>query len=374
MIVDFGLMFFFSADHKLKGNKYQLLIDAAKFADEHDFCCVWTPERHFHKFGGLFPNPSVVNAALAMVTRRLQLRAGSLISPLHDVVRIAEEWAVVDNLSEGRAAISFGSGWNINDFIFFPERYAQRHAVMYEQIETLKRLWRGESISKKNSRGNDVEVTIYPEPVQQELPIWITSSGNVETFASAGAAGANILTHLIGQNLTTLEEKIASYREARARNGFDPQLGKVSLMLHTFVGRDTQEVSAKVRTPFREYLRSAISLEERAAMSGGVISGGHKIQPHEIPEDVMEDLLDLTFERYFRDAALMGTPEKCRQFVAQLTGIGVDEVACLVDFLDDYDAIMESLGYLDIVRAACSQEALDSASSDSVNAFVEDLD
>jgi len=372
--VDFGLMFFFSADQHHGGNKYKLLIEAAKFADEHGFSCVWTPERHFHKFGGLFPNPSVISAALAMVTRRLQIRAGSLISPLHDVVRIAEEWAIVDNLSEGRVAISFGSGWNINDFIFFPERYAQRQSVMYEQVETLKRLWRGERIVRKMSEGKDVEVAIYPQPVQKEVPIWITSSGDPETFASAGAAGANILTHLIGQDLATLEQKIRRYREARAQNNFDPHAGKVSLMLHTFVGTDVESVKAKVRTPFREYLRSAISLEEKAAMSGGVISGGHKIQPHEIPQDMLEDLLDITFERYFRQAALMGTPDTCREFVATLADIGVDEIACLIDFLDDYEAIIESLRHLDTVRAAEAAQFVGSAYDDILRAFVEDLE
>jgi len=371
--MDFGLMFFFSADQNVDRNKYKLLIEAAKFADEHEFCCVWTPERHFHKFGGLFPNPSVTNAALAMVTNRLQLRAGSLVSPLHDIVRIAEEWAVVDNLSAGRAAISFGSGWNVNDFVFFPERYAQRHSIMYEQLDTLKRLWAGERIVRKTSGDKDVEVTIYPQPVQAELPVWITSSGNVETFASAGAAGANVLTHLIGQDLPTLELKIQRYREARMQNGFDPEGGKVSLMLHTFVGTDVESVKAKVRTPFREYLRSAISLEEQAAMSGGVISGGHKIQPHEIPPDVMEDLLDITFERYFRESALMGTPDSCANFVSTLAEIGVDEIACLIDFLDDYEAIMESLRYLDIVRAAQSAQFLNNAYANSLSAFIDDI-
>jgi natural product biosynthesis luciferase-like monooxygenase protein len=373
MTVDFGLMFFFCTDQQPGGNKYRLLLDAARFADRHGFSSIWTPERHFHKFGGLFPNPSVVSAALAMVTERLQLRAGSLVSPLHDVVRIAEEWAVVDNLSGGRVAISFGSGWNVNDFIFFPERYAERQAVMYGQIETLRRLWQGESIVRRNSQGKDVEVRIYPEPVQAEPPVWITSSGNAETFASAGSIGANVLTHLIGQDLATLEGKIARYRQARAENGLDPQLGKVSLMLHTFLGPDAEEVKRTVRAPFREYLRSAISLEEKAAQGGGVISGGHKIQPHEIPHDMMEELLDMTFERYFRTAALMGTPDDCRRFVGELTEVGVDEVACLVDFLDDYDAVMGSLQYLDQLRAACSDEAASRARAESLSAFVEEL-
>mgnify|MGYP006138748669 CR=1 FL=1 len=63
--------------------------DAARLADERGFSALWVPERHFHRFGGLFPNPAVLGAAVAMATRRLQIRAGSLVSPLHDSLRIA---------------------------------------------------------------------------------------------------------------------------------------------------------------------------------------------------------------------------------------------------------------------------------------------
>ena len=123
----FSIMFF-SSDFG-DGDPYRLMIAASRFADASGFTAVWTPERHFDRFGGAFANPSITSAALAMVTERVQLRAGSLISPLHDVVRIAEAWAMVDQLSRGRVAISFGSGWNANDFVFFPERYARRQAT-----------------------------------------------------------------------------------------------------------------------------------------------------------------------------------------------------------------------------------------------------
>jgi natural product biosynthesis luciferase-like monooxygenase protein len=367
-------MFFSSAQQRPRGTEYDLLIAAAKFADAHDFCCVWTPERHFHDFGGLFPNPSLTSAALAMITEKIQLRAGSLISPLHDEIRMTEEWSFVDNLSHGRVAISFGSGWNATDFIFYPERYQSRQAVMYSQIETMKKLWRGEALVRQNSFGKDVSVTIHPRPVQSEPPIWITSSGNPETFITAGRIGANVLTHLIGQNIESLGGKIRKYREAREQHGFDPSQGKVSLMLHTFLGADDEAVRAKVRTPFREYLRSAISLEEKAAISGGVISGGHKINPDEVPADVKEELLDITFERYRRSGALMGTPASCRPLVWQLKEIGVDEIACLIDFVDDDAAVMDSLGYLSELRASFSNDVLSLATSQAVNAFVENLE
>jgi len=372
--VDFGIMFFSSTAQRAGGNKYDLLIRATKFADEHGFCCIWTPERHFHEFGGLFPNPSVTSAALATITSRLQLRAGSLISPLHDTIRIVEEWSVVDNLSNGRVAVSFGSGWNVDDFIFFPERYQTRHAEMYAQIETLRRLWSGDQIKHTNCLGKDVTLKLYPAPVQKQLPIWITSSGNVDTFISAGSIGANVLTHLIGQDLEALDHKIRRYREARAKHGFDPAAGKVSLMLHTFLGTNVETVRARVRAPFREYLRSAVSLERKAAMSGGVISGGHKIEASEIPEDVLEDLLDTTFERYFHSGALMGTKSSCRQLVWQLKDMGVDEIACLIDFGVDDEDVLQSLTYLDELRKMFSAETLTNVTRDAMSAFMEDLD
>jgi natural product biosynthesis luciferase-like monooxygenase protein len=372
--MDFGIMFFSSVQPPASGGRYDLLLDTARFADEHGFCAIWVPERHFHPFGGLFPNPAVVGAALATVTRRLQIRAGSLVSPLHDSLRIAEEWSVVDNLSGGRAAISFGSGWNLEDFLFFPERYERRQEVMYEQIEQVRRLWRGESLRRRDSNGREIDVRIFPEPVQADLPVWVTSSGNERTFVSAGEAGGNVLTHLIGQGLDELAGKIQRYRDARESRGFDPRTGKVTLMLHTFLGTDLAEVRRTVRGPFREYLRSALSLEQLAFQAGGAISGGHRVRPHEILERDLEDLLDLTFDRYFQMASLMGTPESCQPLLERLEEIGVDEAACLIDFLDDPAAILRSLPVLAELRAAFSSPDLARATATQVDQFLMDLE
>src|SRR5262245_4671495 len=141
----FSLYFFSDDGSKNDGQKYRLLLESAKFADRNDFIAVWTPERHFQAFGGLYPNPSVLSAALAMVTERVQIRAGSVALPLHHPVRVAEEWSLVDNLSRGRVAVSYASGWHPNDFLFAPDAYEQRKEVMFSHIETIRKLWAGES-------------------------------------------------------------------------------------------------------------------------------------------------------------------------------------------------------------------------------------
>jgi len=99
-------LFYFAASAQLSAEEtYRLYIEGAKFADQHDFAAVWTPERHFTEVAAAYPNPSVLSAALAMVTKRLRLRSGSVVLPLHNPIRVAEEWAVVDNLSQGRVGL-----------------------------------------------------------------------------------------------------------------------------------------------------------------------------------------------------------------------------------------------------------------------------
>src|SRR5205823_10603273 len=143
-------------------------------------------ERHFHAFGGPYPNPSVTGATLASVTDRIGIRAGSCVSPLHHPIRVAEEWAVVDNLSNGRVALAFASGWQPNDFVLRPENHANNKRVMLEHIDQIKRLWRGEKVSFRNPVGQGVAIATLPPPVQAELPFWGAAAGDTGPYRPAG--------------------------------------------------------------------------------------------------------------------------------------------------------------------------------------------
>jgi natural product biosynthesis luciferase-like monooxygenase protein len=341
--MDFSLFYFASNDGVVSGSKYRLLLEGAKFADQHGFTAVWTPERHFHSFGGLYPNPSVTSAAIAAVTERIQIRAGSVVLPLQSPIRVAEEWSVVDNLSNGRVGISFASGWHANDFVFAPENYAERKQIMFREIETVKRLWRGEAVQFKGGAGNEVAVKIFPQPTQQELPVWVTAAGTPETFRLAGEVGASLLTHLLGQSLEDLAEKIAIYRKGWREHGHGPGNGHVTLMLHTFVGEDIDIVREKVREPFTNYLRSSSDLVQKLVQSLGQ-------DTNSLTEEAMKPHWDRAFNRYFDTSGLLGTPDKCVQMIERLKLIGVDEVACLIDFGVDSESVLASLRHLNLVR------------------------
>jgi len=333
-------LFYFGEDERSAGeDKYRLCLEGAKIADRQGFSAVWTPERHFHPVAGLYPNPSVLSAALAMITERVQLRAGSVVLPHHRPIRIAEEWSLVDNLSHGRVGVSFTSGWVPNDFAFFPENFAAKREVMYRGIEEIRKLWRGETIPAQDGVGNPIEVKIFPKPIQAELPVWLTCTGSREMFEKAGELGTNVLTALLTQTREELAEKIALYRRSLELHGHDPSSRQVTLMLHTFVGDDTREILEKTRGPFREYMKSHLGLIETMVRSLDI-----KVDIDS--EEGLDDLASFAFERYYETASLIGTADKCMQMLEQLKVIGVDEVACLIDFGLRYEEVMGGLDQL----------------------------
>lgn len=344
--IGFGLIFFASSETAHDHDKYRLVIESTKYADSHDFSSVWIPERHFTRDGWLYPNPAVLQAALARETQQIQLRAGSVVLPLHNPLRVAEEWAMVDNLSGGRVGLSIASGWHPNDFALYPDHYERRNEVMDEGIEMVRKLWRGEAVQVKGGDGKLVEVRTYPTPIQREIPIWVTAAGNPKTFAKAGAIGANLLTHMYNQSVEELSEKLKIYRDARAEHGYDPATGLVSVMLHTFIAESQQAVIEQAQGPFCDYLRSAAYLLNAVAYSRG-----QKVDLSTLSEEDVEEYLKFVFERMIStQRVLFGTPESCLPLVRQLQEAGVNEIACQLDFGLETDVVLASMEHLNRLR------------------------
>ncbi|MEO1626759.1 MAG: MupA/Atu3671 family FMN-dependent luciferase-like monooxygenase, partial [Bacteroidota bacterium] len=348
--IDYSLMIFSS--QKADGaDKYKLLFDTVRYADDNDFQAVWLPERHFHEFGGIFPNPSVLGASLASTTKQIHIRSGSVVLPLHDSIRVAEEWSVVDNISNGRIGLSIASGWHSNDFVFRPDNFEKRHQSMFAQIEELRNLWKGESIQRTNGVGEEISLRIFPQPIQKELPLWVTSGGNIATFQKAGAIGANVLTHMLGQDIEHLKTNIEAYKTSLRENGFDPAEAKITLMVHTYVGESLEQVKEAVREPFIAYLKSSLGLIKNMLKE-------FSDDIDNISSEDLDNLLDLAFERYWQTAALFGTEESCREMADILRLIGVTEIACLIDFGLDHESIVKGLEPLNELRKYYQQQSV----------------
>ena len=240
-------------------------------------------------------------------------------------------------LSHGRVDISFAVGWNPNDFLFAPQAYAERAAITFEGIEAVRRMWAGEPYAGVNGKGERVSVTVHPLPVQKVLNVWLTCSGG-GSVSWRGEEAFNVLTALLFQSVEDLAEKIAAYRAARAKAGHAGP-GRVTLTLHTFVGRDEKSVKETVREPFKHYLESSADLWQ-------VVS--ERVSRHAAAQ--MADMLEYAFERYYQRTALMGARESTAKGVEACARAGADEIACLIYFGLPAKVIMEGMEWLDELR------------------------
>lgn len=347
--LDLSLIFFSGSEDQFSPDKYRLVIDGAKFADQNGLKAIWTPERHFNSFGGLYPNPAVLGAAIATATDRLRIRAGSVVPGLHDPVRIAEEWSVVDNLSRGRVDLAFASGFHPNDFVLAPDAFSDRRETLLSTISEIQRLWRGGTFERRNGAGNAVELSIYPRPVQPALNVWLACSGSPVTYERAGHLGANVLTALLKLTPNQLGENIALYRKARAEAGHDPDTGQVTLMLHTYVGENAAETEATIRGPFMQYLLQHFEFYRPAAVEHNV-----PVDSKAFTQSDREGILEHAYTRYVTQSSLCGPPDVCAERLRMFEALGVNEIACLVDFGIDYHTTMAGLARLTALQAAVS--------------------
>lgn len=322
-----SLMFFSGALEARAADQYRVVLELAEFADRTGMSGLWLPERHFSTFGSPFPNPVPLLAAVAARTRRLTLRTGSLVAPLHDPLRMAEDLAVLDNLCDGRLEAGFASGWSPADFAFFPERYERRHALLFELVDQVQALWRGGLHEARSGSGEDVRVRALPRPVQPELTVWIAASQSVETFRSAGRRGEGVLTHVLDGNLRKLEDNIAAYREEFAATGRDPADGRVALMLHTCLGAVRDEVVELVRDPYRDYLKTITPLAR-----GLATARKRGVDLDRMSARHVDQFATAHFQRALDGRSLIGTVDDARTTLKTVHELGVDEVACLVDF------------------------------------------
>ena len=320
--MDIGLAFF-SGDGD-QADPLSLYVQASIWADQHGLTSVWTPERHFHPFGGAFPDPAVASAAIATRTTRIALRSGSVVSPLHDVVEIVERWAMVDQLSEGRVGLTFASGWRALDFALRPEMFVDRQAIMLGQIAEARRLWRGETVLRRDGEGRDQALTIFPRPLRRDLPIWI-ACGSAASMRKAGQVSSGIFTHLVGQSVEQLAEGVRDYR-ASLPSGV---AGHVALMVHTFVAATDEDAREVAREPLRHYLEQWTELSGQLAATASL--------------DSRRMMLNVATERYLRGKAMIGSARTCADFLDALATAGVDEVACLIDFGIDRGAVLDGL-------------------------------
>jgi natural product biosynthesis luciferase-like monooxygenase protein len=273
---------------------YAKWMEQAVLAEALRYDTLWVTEHHFRAFGGMCPNPQLLLAAIAARTRRMRLGTAVTILPLHHPIRIAEDIAMLDALSEGRIELGVGRGMPQTEYEVFGARWEESQARLEEAVGLIRRAFEGDAFQWQGTHwAVPRAISAMPAPTQApHPPIWCTANFEPEHFRWIGRQGLNLMTlpWLSPSNARTAE-LIAIWRAALAEAGHDPASRELLVMYFTHVDQSAQKAEAAARAWLQR-------------MGGGNERGG-------------EYLHDLTYERMMDEVrAVIGDPERCRQHVA----------------------------------------------------------
>lgn len=256
--------------------------------------------------------PAVLLAAAAARTRRIRLASSVTVLSSDDPVRVFQQFATVDLISQGRAEIVVGRGSFTESYPLFGYDLNNYDALFAEKLDLLLKLreqteveWTGRFRAPLTGQG------VYPRPLQQPLPVWLGVGGTPNSFVRAGRLGLPLMVAIIGGEPHRFRPLVEMYRQAGERAGFAPEQLKVGVHMHGFVAETTED-AANTLYPAHAYTFNRIGRERgwpptsRAQFDatrgpkGALVVGD--------PETVAEKLL-------YVDAALGGVS----RFTLQLT-------------------------------------------------------
>src|SRR5881397_3380651 len=218
------------------------LLEAITLADEVGLDVFGIGEHHRREF--LDSAPTLILAAAAGRTRRIRLTSAVAVLSAADPVRVFQQFATLDLLSEGRAEMVVGRGSSIEAFPLFGYRLEDYDALFAEKLDLLLKIrdnehvqWSGRFRPALTGQG------VYPRPVQNPLPIWLGVGGTPGSFVRAGALGLPLMVAIIGGETRRFRPLIELYREAGERAGHSPDRLKVGLHSPGYVAATTQEAA-----------------------------------------------------------------------------------------------------------------------------------
>jgi probable LLM family oxidoreductase len=201
-------------------------------------------EHHRQDFAA--SSPAVVLAAAAPQTKRIRLTSAVTVLSSADPVRVFQDFATLDGISNGRAEIMAGRGSFIESFPLFGYDLNDYEQLFDEKLELLLKIRASEKVTWRGGHRPAIDdLGIYPRPVQNPLPIWIGSGGNQESVIRAGLLGLPLVLAIIGGSPLQFAPLVELYKRAAEHAGHDVSKLPVASHSHGFIAEDSQSAADK---------------------------------------------------------------------------------------------------------------------------------
>jgi alkanesulfonate monooxygenase SsuD/methylene tetrahydromethanopterin reductase-like flavin-dependent oxidoreductase (luciferase family) len=299
---------------------------------------IWLAELHFLPERSVLSAPLLIAAAIAGRTKRIRLGIAVQVLPLCHPLRLAEEVATLDHVSQGRLIFGVGRSGFARTYEAYGVSYGESRERFGEVLEVLKRSWADGRFSFEGQFYKYRNVAMVPKPLQKPHPPLRIAATSPDTFPAIGAMGLPIF---VAVRLGTLEElgpDIKAYREAYRAAGH-PGEGQVYLRVPVYVGEDEASARAEPEQSIMQFYRTlAVQVQDSATRPGA--------RAIERRAERGQALGAVTYEEALRGKVIIGTPDSVAARLKELTHtIGLNGVLAELNcggMLPD-DKVMRSL-------------------------------
>jgi len=222
---------------------YQKMFAQMEEMDRLGYEHIWVTEHHFAMYGGTLPHPPTFMAAVARTTKRIRLGVAINVLPLHNPIDVAESYAMVDVISNGRLEFGVGKGSEGHEYKKFGVDQKESTGRMYEGVQVMRQAWSDKPVNFTGEFFNYQNVPVYPKPVQRpHPPIWVGCARSEDSFRWAGENGFHLMTlPYLYREAQTLPAFIKTYRDALVKHGHDPHGTDILGKFHIYVSSSLEK-------------------------------------------------------------------------------------------------------------------------------------
>ncbi len=237
---------------------YAEVLGQGVLADELGYHALFLAEHHFHEYGAV-PNPAVLLAALAQRTKRLRLGTSISVLPFRSPALVAEDYAMLDVLSNGRLELGVGSGYLKHEFAGFGIDAAEKRERFEENLNLLERLLRGERVTHGGRFASLDGIRLNVLPVQKEVPIYVATLRREGAY-HIGRQGRRMMCvpYATLDRFEEIGELVGEFHRGRREAGFSDLSAATSILLHTHVATSDAEVRRNAADPFDLYVATRL--------------------------------------------------------------------------------------------------------------------
>jgi len=309
--MEFGLFHEFQKSHDTsEEDAFAQSFELVDAAEAWGLDAMWLAELHFAPDRSVLASPLILAAAIAQRTRRMKIGTAVQVLPLCHPLRLAEEAATVDQISDGRLIFGVGRSGFPRAYSGYGVRYDESRDRFQESLEVILKAWTERGFSHQGKYYTFENLTVVPQPYQKpHPPIWVAATTQ-DTFPLIGGMGLSLVTGLRGFDIPEARRHLAAYRAARRAAGH-PGDGNVYVRMPVYVA-DTAE--GGLREPEESTMRSYRRLAENMAQSVEALG----TTAAEERAERAARLAQVTYDEVLRDRVAYGTPDMVVDRLRQL--------------------------------------------------------